>query len=55
MTASAAPMSVRFDLHSMWFEAVILSPSGPPWEALDEDVSIAGLLAGRGNTNGIRD
>jgi hypothetical protein len=28
---------------------VTLSPSGLHWEALDEDVSIAGLLAGRGD------
>ena len=28
---------------------VSLSPSGLHWEALDEDISIAGLLAGRGD------
>ena len=28
---------------------VSLSPSGLHWEALDEDVSIAGILAGRGD------
>ncbi len=28
---------------------VKLSPSGLHWEALDEDVSIEGLLAGRGD------
>ena len=27
-----------------------LSPSGIHWDALDEDISIAGLLAGRGDT-----
>lgn len=30
-------------------DAVTLSPGGLHWEALDEDVSIAGLLAGRGD------
>lgn len=30
-------------------EQVELSPSGLHWEALDEDVSVAGLLAGRGD------
>ncbi len=29
--------------------AVTLSPGGLHWEALDEDVSVAGLLAGRGD------
>ncbi|MEO8375704.1 MAG: DUF2442 domain-containing protein [Sphingomonas bacterium] len=29
--------------------AVTISPSGLHWEALDEDISIAGLLAGRGD------
>jgi hypothetical protein len=29
--------------------AVAISPSGLHWEALDEDISIAGLLAGRGD------
>ncbi|MDQ8020855.1 MAG: DUF2442 domain-containing protein [Moraxellaceae bacterium] len=28
---------------------VELSPSGLHWEALDEDISISGLLAGRGD------
>ena len=28
---------------------VQISPSGLHWEALDEDISIAGLLAGRGD------
>jgi hypothetical protein len=28
---------------------VQISPSGLHWESLDEDVSIAGLLAGRGD------
>lgn len=28
---------------------VELSPAGLHWEALDEDISIAGLLAGRGD------
>ena len=27
-----------------------LSPSGIHWDELDEDISIAGLLAGRGDT-----
>jgi hypothetical protein len=30
-------------------EQVELSPVGLHWEALDEDISIAGLLAGRGD------
>ena len=30
-------------------EALILSPDGLHWEELDEDISIAGLLAGRGD------
>ena len=30
--------------------AVELSPQGLHWEALDEDVSVAGLLAGHGDT-----
>jgi hypothetical protein len=29
--------------------AVTLSPFGLHWEALDEDISLAGLLAGRGD------
>ena len=32
-------------------EAVTLSPFGLHWEALDEDISIAGLLAGRGDAS----
>lgn len=28
---------------------VLLSPSGLHWEELDEDISVAGLLAGRGD------
>jgi hypothetical protein len=35
-------------------DAVALSPSGLHWEALDEDVSIAGLLAGRGDMTSAR-
>ena len=30
-------------------EKFFLSPSGIHWEELDEDISIAGLLAGRGD------
>lgn len=30
-------------------EAVELSPSGLHWEEIDEDISIAGILAGRGD------
>jgi hypothetical protein len=30
-------------------EACFLSPSGLHWEELDEDISVAGLLAGRGD------
>ncbi len=29
--------------------AVTLSPMGLHWDALDEDISIAGLIAGRGD------
>jgi hypothetical protein len=28
---------------------VVISPSGLHWERLDEDISIAGILAGRGD------
>ena len=28
---------------------VVISPSGLHWELLDEDISIAGILAGRGD------
>ncbi|QIG81762.1 DUF2442 domain-containing protein [Sphingosinithalassobacter tenebrarum] len=30
-------------------EAVSISPAGLHWEALDEDISIAGLLSGTGD------
>ena len=30
-----------------------LSPFGIHWEALDEDISVAGLLAGRGDAAGV--
>lgn len=30
-------------------EQLFISPSGLHWDALDEDISIAGLLAGRGD------
>ncbi len=30
-------------------EAVQISPLGLHWEALDEDISVEGLLAGRGD------
>ena len=33
-------------------EAVKLSAMGLHWEALDEDVSVAGLIAGRGDMAG---
>lgn len=33
--------------------AVTLSPFGLHWEALDEDISISGLLAGRGDLGGV--
>jgi hypothetical protein len=33
--------------------AVILSPFGLHWESLDEDISVAGLLAGRGDQGGV--
>ena len=34
-------------------EAVKLSAMGLHWEALDEDVSVAGLIAGRGDMAGM--
>lgn len=34
-------------------KAVILSPMGPHWDALDEDNSVAGLIAGRGDIAGM--
>lgn len=30
-----------------------LSPMGIHWEELDEDISVAGLLAGRGDMRGV--
>ncbi len=33
--------------------AVTISPFGLHWEALDEDISVAGLLAGRGDMGGV--
>ena len=33
---------------------VSISPSGLHWEDLDEDISIAGILAGRGDMTGPR-
>ena len=35
-------------------EDVMLSRSGLHWEEIDEDISIAGLLAGRGDQTGKR-
>jgi hypothetical protein len=34
-------------------EAYELSAFGLHWEALDEDISVAGLLAGRGDMSGV--
>lgn len=34
-------------------EAVTLSAMGLHWEALDEDISVAGLMAGRGDMAGM--
>jgi hypothetical protein len=34
-------------------EAVTLSAMGLHWEALDEDISVAGLIAGRGDMAGM--
>jgi hypothetical protein len=34
-------------------EAVTLSPMGLHWEVLDEDISITGLIAGRGDMSGV--
>lgn len=31
-------------------ESFFLSPDGIHWDELDEDISVAGLLAGRGDT-----
>jgi len=36
-------------------EAFSLSPFGIPWEALDEDVSVEGPLAGRGDRRRVGD
>jgi len=33
--------------------AVTISSFGLHWEALDEDISVAGLLAGRGDMGGV--
>lgn len=33
-------------------EKVEISPNGLHWEALDEDISIEGLIAGRGDMTG---
>jgi hypothetical protein len=33
--------------------AVTLSPMGLHWEGLDEDISVAGLIAGRGDMAGM--
>jgi hypothetical protein len=35
-------------------EKVEISPFGLHWETLDEDISVAGLLAGRGDQTGGR-
>lgn len=35
-------------------EQFFLSPSGIHWDEVDEDVSVAGLLAGRGDRTGPR-
>lgn len=32
---------------------VTLSPIGLHWDALDEDISVAGLIAGRGDMAGV--
>ena len=32
---------------------VTLSPMGLHWDALDEDISVAGLIAGRGDMAGV--
>ena len=40
---------LRFHGTSEQRAAVRISPSGLHWEDLDEDISIAGLLAGRGD------
>ena len=34
-------------------ETVTLSPMGLHWDSLDEDISIAGLIAGRGDMRGV--
>ena len=57
--------NVRFDDDTMWVplvwfprllhatpqqrEGFTLSPNGLHWEGLDEDISLSGLLAGRGD------
>ena len=64
MNSSVSAMRVRFDQDSMWVdlsdgrtigvpvaqrEQVTLSSRGLHWDALDEDISIAGLLEGLGD------
>lgn len=34
-------------------DAVEISPFGLHWESLDEDISVAGLLTGRGDMSGV--
>jgi hypothetical protein len=34
-------------------EMVMLSPMGLHWDSLDEDISIAGLIAGRGDMGSV--
>lgn len=45
------PRLLRADKAAL--EAVEITPFGLHWEALDEDVSVAGLLAGRGDMRGV--
>ncbi|MXW86010.1 MAG: DUF2442 domain-containing protein [Boseongicola sp. SB0673_bin_14] len=43
---SISPEALRLDADCMWVD---LSRRGIHWPELDEDISVAGLLAGRGD------
>lgn len=45
------PRLMRADRAAL--ETVEITPFGLHWETLDEDVSVAGLLAGRGDQRGV--
>lgn len=46
--------AVHFDDHTMWMDlkggrTIGATGHGPHWNELDEDISVAGLLKGRGD------